>query len=312
MKKIYYLQKHEVKLGDVIEYNGIKAIVTEELIELNPELFSIEEGSYMDLWVYTPSIKKEPFKYRQELEAYKQELLNEAKRDYPVGTVYKPFNVKYMDETEIVKVTKENHHIGTFWVSEDVGNKLAVWVDSGNYFGVVYVNGEWAEIITPKFTSEDGVEIYDKMKTWVVCKDLKLKNHSDYSGAVTDYKYFYYKENALAYIEKHKEKTLEDYENMLLRTNIDSINAREVCWFYHTVKKKEPKLYYTKILQLIADDLNDVRYIHERGQASFHINKKGGVNIHGGDDEGAVYFKSKKLTEKARLILGDNVKYLFN
>ena len=62
MKKIYYLQKHEVKLGDVIEYNGIKAIVTKELIEFYPELFSIEEDSSMNLWAYIPSIKKEPFK----------------------------------------------------------------------------------------------------------------------------------------------------------------------------------------------------------------------------------------------------------
>ena len=36
MKKIYYLQKHEVKLGDIVEYNGIKTVITEELIELNP------------------------------------------------------------------------------------------------------------------------------------------------------------------------------------------------------------------------------------------------------------------------------------
>ena len=35
MKKIYYLQKHPVKIGDVIEHNGYKAIVTEKLIKFN-------------------------------------------------------------------------------------------------------------------------------------------------------------------------------------------------------------------------------------------------------------------------------------
>ena len=65
MKKIYYLQKHPVKIGDVIEHNGYKAIVTEKLIELNPELFVVEDPT--------------------------QELLDKAKRDYPAGTVFRGF-----------------------------------------------------------------------------------------------------------------------------------------------------------------------------------------------------------------------------
>ena len=131
-------------------------------------------------------------------------------------------------------------------------------------------------------------------------------------GTNSTIKYFYHKENALAYIKKHKEKTLGDYENMLLRTNIDSINAREVCWFYHTLKGKEPKLYYTKILQLIADDLNDgwVADFNDVNQYKYSLREVGGglaiFNL------GIAYFKSKELVEKARDILGDKVKFLFS
>ena len=231
MKKIYYLQKHEVKLGDVIEYAGIRTLLTEELIDLNPELFKIED------------------------ESGKQELLDEAKRRYPIGTVYKHFNSEYT--------------------------------------------------IPLKFTTEDGVGIYGDMKTYLVhpndSGDIRFWHRSwDGDSKGDGNKYFYHKENALAYIKKHKEKTLEDYEN--------SLSLSVWNWF----KPHELKLYYTKILQLIADDLNDGRYIHERGQVSLHINKEGGVNLHMGDDEGCVYFKSNELAQRAINILGDKLEYLFS
>ena len=277
MKKIIYINK-EVQIGDMVSYNGVSIEVTDKSVEANPSIFKVVDKSL--------------------------EFLAKAKRDYPIGT-------KFDNGSEIQTVTAESY----YW-SE---NGMAIKVPTDKYKGggVIYGNGEWAEILPVKFTTEDGVDIYGAMRTYLV--------HPNDNGDITSYhglwigdstkkryKYFYHKGNALAYIEKHKEKTLDDYENMLLRTDIDSINAREVCWFYHTLKGKEPKLYYTKILQLIADDLNDGRYIHERRQTSFHINKGGRANLHMGDDEGCVYFKSNELAFKARDILGDKVKYLFN
>ncbi len=352
MKKIYYLEKNEVKLRDIIEYNGIKALVTEELIELNPELFKIEDDTepmyfrclengidftkdriYIqnnhstyptrlilradDNILYSiPDWNKSSlyksynlFELTTKEEWDKQELLDEAKRRYPIGTVYKHFNSKYtINSPDMLTVSEMDHHF------EGVIS-ISIWVRSEEYNGIVYENGEWAEILPLKFTTEDGVDIYGDMKTYLVnpydsditpCHGIWEGN----SKAKCD-KYFYHKENALAYVEKHKEKTLEDYENMLLTINIDSINARETCWFYRTLKVKEPKLYYTKILQLIADDLNDGRYIHIRGNTSYHLNNTRSMNIHCGDDEGCVYFKSRESAVKARVILGDKVKYLF-
>lgn len=278
MKKIYYLQKHEVKLGDIVEYNGYKAIVTKKLIELNPELFIIKD--------------------------IMQELLEEAKRRYPIGTVFRSF----------------------FGVMCTVKNKPCYNLGAYNSILIddvyVYRDGRWAEVLPLKFTTEDGVDIYGDMKTYAICREeLIFELPSVYGGNSPTLIYFYHKENALAYIEKHREKTLKDYEN-ILHTNKKLLDYSSyydgagynlsVGIFFHLLKANEPKLYYNKVLQLIADDLHDRRYIHERGQTSFHINKEGGVNLHMGDDEGCVYFKSKDLAEKARDIMGSKLEYLFN
>lgn len=43
MKRIYYLDQHETKIGDIVEINGIHIPVTEESIKLNPDIFKVEE-----------------------------------------------------------------------------------------------------------------------------------------------------------------------------------------------------------------------------------------------------------------------------
>ena len=172
MKNIYYLQTHLVKLGDAIEYNGIKGKVIEELIELNPELFIVEDPM--------------------------QELLDKAIRDYPAGTVFKSLFGK------ICTVKNKPCY--------SIGEHSSIIID-GKY---VYKDGRWAEVLPLKFITEDGVSIYGDMKTYAICKEeLILDLPCVYGGNSPALIYFYHKENALAYIEKHKEKTLEDYENSL-------------------------------------------------------------------------------------------------
>ena len=135
MKKIYYLQNIEVELGDLIAYKGFKATVTKELIELNPEFFIV---------------KGDPM----------QELLDEAKRRYPIGTVYRHFNSEYtINSPDMLTVSEMDHHF-SFGTS--------IWVTSEAYNGVVYEDGEWAEILPYRFTTEDGVDIYGDMKTYLV------------------------------------------------------------------------------------------------------------------------------------------------
>lgn len=42
MKKIYY-KGIEVKLNSTLKYNGLEVRITEDLIELNPEIFKVVE-----------------------------------------------------------------------------------------------------------------------------------------------------------------------------------------------------------------------------------------------------------------------------
>lgn len=336
MKRIYYLQKIEVELGDLIAYKGFKTTVTEELIELNPELFRVEkntqsmyfkcvkgEGNYTKGRIYKQkystnyptaiSLTNDKgitenvhyweitcikhayncFELTTKEEWDKQELLDKAKRDYPIGTVFN-------NKNGIQKVLSDKPFVGI----GVVGN-IQINTDKFTGGATIYTPEDgWVEILPLKFTTEDGVNIYGDMKTYAVYSDLTMSiGNTNNEGTNSTIKYFYHKENALAYIEKHKEKTLEDYEKMLFNVHFN-------IWSW--IKVNEPKLYYTKILQLIADDLNDGRYIHIRGNTSYHLSNARSVNVHCGGDEGCVYFKSEDLVKKARVILGDKVKYLFN
>ena len=287
MKKIYYLEKHPVKIGDVIEHNGYKAIVTEKLIKFNPELFVVEN----------------PMK----------ELLDKAKKDYPIGTM---FNSKH----GMQEVLSDEPFIG---IGMCIPGTIQISTNKFHRGATIYTPEDgWAEILPLKFTTEDGVDIYGDMKTYAICREeLILELPSVYGGNSPTLIYFYHKENALDYIEKHRVKTLKDYESILHANKklLDYSSYYDgaaynvsVGVFFRLLKANEPKLYYTKILQLIADDLNDGRYIHERSQPSFHINKERRVTLHMGDDEGCVYFKSGDLAEKARDILGNKLEYLYN
>ena len=282
MKKIYYLQKELVKIGDIIEHNGYKAIVTEKLIKFKPELFIVENPM--------------------------QELLDKAKRYYPIGTM---FNSKH----GVQKVLGDNPFIGI-----NIPGTIQINTDRFTGGATIYTPEDgWAEILPLKFTTEDGVDIYGDMKTYLVhpnVSDNERFRHGTWSGvlAYSGSKYFYHKENALAYIEKLKEKTLKDYENILFENDNSMTFSPKSAYFsiYGWIKDNEPKLYYTKILQLIADDLNDgwIADFNDVNQCKHSLREVGsGLAIF---NLGIVYFKSKELAEKARAILGDNVKFLFS
>ena len=343
MNKIYYLQKHEVKLGDIIEYNGIKTVVTEELIEFNPELFRVEGNIHpiyfkslkgikpfttgrvykqVDSIGYPTTIKliaddnkewtiynwqsdylhlnNNCFELTTKEEWNKQELLDKAKRDYPAGTMFRSLFGK------IYTVKNKPCY--------SLGAHSSILIDNT----YVYRDGRWAEVLPLKFITEDGVDIYGDMKTYAICRDeLILELPSVYGGNSPTLTYFYHKENALAYIEKHKEKTLEDYESNLfeiMQTNVYSSNNRHYYSVWSWIKDNEPKLYYSKILQLIADDLNDgwVANFTNHNEKKWFITKETVDFCYHIKIQSVVYFKLRDSAQKARDILGDKVNYLLN
>ena len=169
----YYYLKQKVTLGQIIDFNGLKVEVTMNLIKANPELFVVEEelipeyvecikqvhsneypkvgqiikadelGNLVGICMYKSITYNNCFKPSTPEAFERQELLEEAKRRYPVGTRFKSVLSK-----EIYTVNSPSHR----WLNDGIEVDGVPWV---------YYAGNWAEILTPLFQTEDKVDIYD-------------------------------------------------------------------------------------------------------------------------------------------------------
>lgn len=173
----YYYLKTKVNLGDIIDFNGLKVEVTMNLIKANTELFVVEEELLPEYWectndyvdsedneYITGSIYKAYNKYINNVirigsfscneffkpstkEAFeRQELLEEAKRRYPVGTRFKS-----VLSGKIYTIKSTSYR----WIIKGIEVDDAPWV---------YYDGKWAEILTPLKISIK--EIADKFNTF--------------------------------------------------------------------------------------------------------------------------------------------------
>jgi hypothetical protein len=350
MNKIYYFQQ-EVKIGDKIELNGHKVTVTKQLIKDLPDKFKVKSedipkyvecikdiGSIRDakwgeiLKAWYDSDKSFPYRFESKYgengymnsesfytffkpstkEAW---LLQEAKRRYPKGTKFTILDNEVF--TSDGKFRYNNSWSGhgdkrqtvQCAVVEDGVLDCSVW-DS--------VSG-WAEIVKPLFTTEDRVDIYEGDKCWFInsrelIKDENIDeaNYGYWDGGSCDplSKYFSTREAAEEYIAKHKEKTLKDYENELYA--VTSISGYSV---YSWLKDNDKKLYYTKVLQLIADDLN--KHANEKSTVCTIAYVGGFSNYYGTESHtktysnGSIIFKNKEVAEKAIEIMGDKLNYIY-
>lgn len=100
-------------------------------------------------------------------------------------------------------------------------------------------------------------------------------------------------------------KDLPYYENLLLQYKTP---------LYVELKEKEPKLYWLKVLQLIADDLNKNKITDEFYAPTLEYNKIIPDNYFLNDGDYGfidIKFDSKESCDKAIEILGDNLKVIF-
>jgi hypothetical protein len=234
-------------------------------------------------------------------------LLQEAKRKYPIGAV-----VWSLGGSGKQRIMSSNFKFRC-------SDRLSIEHHSDC---LVYKNGKWAEIIKePLFTTEDGENIYDGDGYFTVDKNYKIT----FSVAKPEYIYFRTiarfstLKAAEEYIAKHKEKTLEDYENTLIYKNIGNLDKSSHYngfthnitknLFYRLLKENEPKLYWTKVLQLIADDLNQEfglrQWVIELYDDGYNIDSYTYFSF------GAIKFSHKEAAVKASKIMGDKLDYIY-
>lgn len=102
-----------------------------------------------------------------------------------------------------------------------------------------------------------------------------------------------------------EEKSLEQYEAEML-SNLE----KEFKGYFYTAKRGCPRIYWTEVLRVIAEDLNKNKNWDER---KWVIDKSdGSTSWWESELQGAIYFKTNKDCQKAIDMLGENIKYLFN
>ncbi len=298
--KIIYNCDQEVKMGDYIIYKAIKTRVTRELIDDNPHLFEVKDD--------------------------KQELLEEVKKKFPVGTKFRNMG---NGVTQTVIGEPYYHSIVNYI---HVLAPKHEWSPYGNSNPTVYEDGRWAKRYL--FTSEDGVDIFEGDYYWLIdsitspCRKKKDSVEAWKPNEGDGLKRFSSEETAEKYLKSLKEKTLEDYENILLNNKcsatvwyLDNDISKPLILlskgkFYETLRNNEPKLYWTKVLKLIADDLNDgwKSDWNYPGNKSYFIKKDDYyyTDWSSTDQYGNVSFKSKELADKAIKIMGDKLDFIFS
>jgi hypothetical protein len=276
MSKIIYLKcKMEVKIGDLIDLEGVNVRVTQELIDDNPELFEIKEDipeyvKYLGEGPWTIFKINEIYKtdidtlvgcryrclispnsiagqfIRPEEEIYfshsskeefeRQELLKEAKKRFPVGSRFKSVvskKIKTVDRDTFRFALCSNGFTG---------------IEFSSLGGWVYHNGQWATKLEPILTTEDNKKLYEGDEFWWISKtNFNVNDGILQDSNLRDVYYFSTEEAAEQWVKDNKSKTLEDYEEELLTYKTP---------LYVELKEKESKLYWLKILSLIAKDLN--------------------------------------------------------
>ena len=131
-----YLKKEElvqVQIGDVVHINGSKIRLTQEFIDLNPELFEIKDKEHESLC-----------QIKSRLESI---LVQKAKRDYPIDTWVKSLYNNDIDEVS-----------GAY----ELSNCGDIWVGGAHHGLMIYSNGKWAEKAI--FVTEDGKPVFDDDK----------------------------------------------------------------------------------------------------------------------------------------------------
>ena len=237
-----------------------------------------------------------------------QELVEYCKSKYKVGDV-----VRKPGKGVISKITTMD------FAYEPDG--FSIWVKGEENNVKLYSKTHgWAVILQPLCTSKDGKNLYEGDRFYLVTDSFDVANIVvDNLSIKMEGQKFSTLELAENWALLNKPKDLADYENMML-LNDDEVKEdfnANVWEMYYWLKKNERKLYWSKVLQLIAEDLNTgwIPNWEDTKQSKFKIqefanNFEIGANCLYND--GTIYFKSRDIADKAAKLLGDKLKIVYN
>ena len=308
------------KIYKIIDYNNFpKQISIIGDNNYRNDIYCWEEG-YLSCSnnCFKPSIK-EAFQ--------RQELLEEAKRRYPVGTRFKGMF------TDSVYISEDKFVLKEMNIACTCDGRDIIIFDAGN--------NKWAVILAHLFQTEGGVDIFEGDEYWYVQTGeyetsvvrnkfpWKAKRCNPSTDMIDlknpNIKRFSTKQAAESWLETNKHRDLQYYEDLLLVPSEIIGGTKDYqngAWkeeHYTWLKKYEPHLYWQKVLFLIQQDLDEgwkPNWNNEREHRYYiYYWTKAGLYERGSNNSintGVVYFKSKKTAKKALELLGDNLKFIYH
>lgn len=336
MKQLYY-KETPVEIGQIINVNNINVLVNESLIENNPLSFSYKFIQYVKLikdWSVGGEFIGEIFELSSlnNLDKFQEAPSKQDFRKYIEFWIsYGYFETVTKEDFIKQELTKEAIKRGFDkcpkwliypWQSDPIkrkpnwsGSNAFYWAENDLLYKTVtiYYKGQWAKIVEPLLTTDDGVELFIGDTIWIISKkdfsySSKILNDDSGFGKIyfkrSEFMYYSREDLVHKYIKNNKPKTLEDYENiLLLNDNLADTDLENDIWeMYAWLKRNEPKLYWSKILELIADDLNQesqIKLKEDTNNSYYNVNR------------GYVLFKSRVNATKALDLMRSKLDYIY-
>lgn len=337
--KFYKILDEELFIGSKFKLNNLTCVLSQEFLDNNPDIITEKDINYVklinrgrDIWgafwsvggeftgevfdlsnlnnlsKFKNSISKDDFKKTLlrniELGYFEickkddyeyQELLREAKRKYPIGT-----------RVDQRKAYNGSGGIYTILNHNDDRSNLHDGIINITLGGTGLYNSKykiWAEVLKPVCKDYIGLEVYPGESVYLVHNKTFTIDKLDCVYFKVDPKYtvFCNYRDAEEWVKENKPKTLADYCHELFIT--DPV-------FYTMLRNKEPKLYWTKVFQLIADKKPKYDTFGFKWFVSY--NKWGDITImkHETVNYGLVYFASCRDAQIAAELMGDKLVFV--
>lgn len=274
--RVLFYKETPTFVGNVMEINGLKVLITQELIRINPIMFSYKLVEYVKLTNIPPWSINNEFNG----EVFELSTLNNLSK---FG--FAPTKEQFLEGLINWIIA------GSFTVTnkiEYVAQERRKLIDEATKRGLMnkpkYLKYPWQEPSITRKPNWGGSDIY-------INENL---SEFRYCGVCL------YKDGQWA--EIIKERCLVDYEQKLI----------DQCKNYGWLKVVEPKLYWTKVLQEIANELNNNKEIvGTRYFLNYNEFNDPCVLKHESVNYGLIYFSTAGNALKAAEIIGNNLEYLY-